>query len=432
MKFLGKIGIAGALVLAICFLPVPLSWAQTPADNIFYDNFNDNSIDPNLWQDPGLYEGATISETNQRLEITVPPGGEADLLAKNNLYGDFDLKVDFNLLSWPIPNGVSVGIGAGSDAIDLVIKRASYGPADPGGQREIYWAYFAYAGGPETTAEVPTTDTSGKLRMKRTGNKVEMFYGKNGAWELIGSQTDDHFIGTVSFGLSGQSEQALQQAQVAFDNFLAIMVPPSPIAINILDYQLTKVGAWGKYSYITPSGFEGFKLTLRKETSGPYAGKYRLGDYHTPDAGDATWRIFDWSADRSLINIYADSLESYSPPRTIPAVNNIEILIPSPFEDNIYWYFKKVPQWDVLAGRFTDGLAWIVFDENFPPNSVNTDLGLEFVPFGVTDVTWYAPKVGEIASEDIDAATGDTVYHYQLDSHGAPSSTGSQLLLLNK
>jgi hypothetical protein len=371
------------------------------------------------------------------LEITVPQGGEAYLLAKNNLYGDFDLKVDFNLLSWPIPNGVSVGIGAGSDAMDLAVKRASYGSDDPGGQREVYYAYFTYAGEEEyPPIEVLTTDTSGKLRMKRTGNKVEMFYGKDGAWELIGSRTDDHFMGTVGFGLSGQSDQPLQQAQVAFDNFLAIMVPPSPIAINILDYQLTKVGAWGKYSYITPPGFEGFKLTLRKETSGPYAGKYRLGDYHTPNAGDATWRVFDWPADRSLINIYADSLESYSPPRTIPAVNNIEILIPDSFNNNIYWYFKKVPQWDVLAGRFTDGLAWIVFDENFPANSANTNLGLEgleFVPFGVTGVIWYAPKVGEIASKDIDAATGDTVYHYQLDSYGTNGGmAGSLILLLNK
>jgi hypothetical protein len=443
MKFLGKIGIAGALVLAICFLPVPLSWGQSASDYI-YDNFTGTNLNTNIWAEVLVEGDGPYYEVNERLEITIPsdstPGdyglgvqtGPAPFYdAMDPQPRDFDVKVDFNLLAWPAGNGIGVGIQLFDDYGECSVKRASYGPNEPGGAREVYTMYFSGTG---YHKEIETTDISGKLRMKRTGNKVECFYSKNNTWQLIGSTIDATLGPKKELLLNAltikQNAFGGQTVKIALDNFLAIIVPPSPVAVNILDYELTKVGAWGKYSYITPPGFEGFKLTLRKETSGPYAGKYRLGDYHTPDAGDATWRIFDWSADRSLINIYADSLGS--PPGTIPAVNNTEILIPSPFEDNIYWYFKKVPQWDVLAGRFTDGLAWIVFDENFLKNSANTDLGLDFVPIGVTDVTWYAPKVGEIAREDIDAATGDIVYHYQLDSHGAPSSTGSQLLLLNK
>jgi hypothetical protein len=438
MNFFRKIWLACMLVLAVCFLPISAIWGQTLADCVFYDNFNDISRDADKWQDFYFSGGATISETNQRLEITItepqnPQGAEAGLPCKDNfnLYGDFDLKVDFNLLAWPTPNGVRLGILVGGSEIDCAVKRASHGPADPGGQREVYYAYFSYAGGPEVETEFPTTDTSGKLRMKRTGNKVEMFYGKNGAWQLIDSKTDSHFTGTVGFSVDAASNNALQSVTIAFDNFLAIMIPPSPVAINIMDYQLTKVGAWGKYSYTTPPGFAGFTLTLTKMASGPYAGKYRLGDYHTPDLGIATWRVFDWSADRSLINIYADSLKSYTPPRIIPAVNNIEILIPSPFENNIYWYFKKVPRWDVLAGRFSDGLAWIVFDEDFAPNTVNTDLGLGFVPFGVTGVTRYARGVGEITNQNVDAASGETSFSYQLSAYGRSLEPGVMLLLLD-
>lgn len=435
MNSLRRIGLAGMLVLVIWFLPVSASLGQTPADNIFYDNFNDNSLDTNKWQNPSPSGGATISETNQRLEITIPQnpqGAAADLVCKDNynLYGDFDLKVDFNLLAWPTPNGVSLGIGVIGSGIDCVVKRASYGPDDYGGPGEVYHAYFSYAGGPEVETDIPTTDTSGKLRMKRTGNKVEMFYGKNGAWQLIDAQANDNLKGTVQFGMGAQANKTLQPVTIAFDNFLGIMTPPSPVAINILDYQLTKVGAWGKYSYTTPPGFAGFALTLTRVASGPYAGKYRIGDYHTPDPTIATWRIFDWSADRSLMNIYADSLKSYSPPRTIPAVNNIEILIPSPFEDNIYWYFEKVPSYDVPAGRFTNGLAWIVFDENFGPNSVNTDLGLNFVPFGVTGITWYAPGIGEIANKNVDAASGATSFSYQLSAYGLGRGPGAAVPLL--
>jgi hypothetical protein len=167
--------------------------------------------------------------------------------------------------------------------------------------------------------------------------------------------------------------------------------------------------------------------------SGPYAGRYRIGDYHTPDPSVATWRILDWDVDRSLINIYADSLKSYTPPSTIPAVNNIELLIPSPFENNIYWYFKKVPSYHVRAGTFTNGLAWIVFDDNFGPNSVNTDLGLGWVPFGVTGVTWYAPGVGEIAEKNVDAGSGATSFSYELSAYGLGRGpeAGAMLLLLD-
>jgi len=434
MYSLKQIGLTGVLVLAVWFLPVSASWGQ--ADCMFYDNFNDNSRDPNKWQDPWVSGGATISEINQRLEIAAPQssqGMEVGLLSQLQLYGDFDLKVDFNLPVWPTPNGVSFGIWVFGSGIDCVVKRASYGPSDQGGQREVYHAYFSYQGGSEVETDIPTTDTSGKLRMKRTGNKVEMFYGKNGAWQLIDSKADDNLKGIVSFGLGADSYQTLHPVTIAFDNFLGIMIPPSPIAINILDYQLSKVSAWGRYNYTTPPGFRDFTLILAKMASGPYAGRYRIGDYHIPDPGIATWRILDWDVDRSLINIYADSLKSYTPPLTIPAVNNIEILIPSPFENNIYWYFKKVPSYQVRAGTFTNGLAWIVFDDNFGPNSINTDLGLGWVPFGVTGVTWYAPGVGEIAEKNVDAGSGAISFSYELSAYGlgrAPEDS-VMLLLLN-
>ena len=56
MKALKKIGLAGVLVLASCFLVA----APSQAINI-YDNFNDNSLDTNIWP-----------------EVFIEVGGDAD------------------------------------------------------------------------------------------------------------------------------------------------------------------------------------------------------------------------------------------------------------------------------------------------------------------------------------------------------------------
>ena len=273
--------------------------------------------------------------------------------------------------------------------------------------------------------------------MKRTGNKVEGFYSKDNAWQRIGpigSITDptlgakkEFLLTTTLAGLANTFGK--QDVKVAYDNFLASLVPANAVIANILDYYFTKVGAWERYSYTTPSGYGYFKLILTKLASGPYAGKYRLSDYRTPDPSIPTWQIFDWSADRSLTNIYADSLKAYNPARQLPSSNPLETLITSPFDTSTQWYFKKLASYTVPAGTFNDVLAWVNLDENFGPNAVNNTLGLN-VPFGVTGVTWYARGLGEIAKLDVDAATGNTTFNYQLTSHGLSFKGVSSLMML--
>ena len=153
MKALKKIGLAGVLVLASCFLVA----APSQAINI-YDNFNDNSLDTNIWPEVFIEGvGPSLSETNQRLEITIPstatpdsnglgamtaPAPFSNDMAQQPL--DFDVQVDFNLLTWPAGNGIGVGMQLFDDFGECHISRASYGPSEQGGgAREVYIMYFS-------------------------------------------------------------------------------------------------------------------------------------------------------------------------------------------------------------------------------------------------------------------------------------------------
>ena len=79
------------------------------------DNFNDNSLNSSIWNTltPSPGTTFTVSETNQRLEVTLGPGfGGAGIVSACQFTGDFDGQVDYILLNWPATNLHSVRLGA--------------------------------------------------------------------------------------------------------------------------------------------------------------------------------------------------------------------------------------------------------------------------------------------------------------------------------
>jgi hypothetical protein len=186
--------------------------------------------------------------------------------------------------------------------------------------------------------------------------------------------------------------------------------------INILPYYAAgNVGDSWIYTYITPPGTPDFTVTLTQETSGPFVGKYRLGDYVLP-GGSTEWQIFD--LDASGINVYETaSTGVFTPPGKIPAVLPLNEMFvnPLPIENN-YWYLMKVSSLTVPAGTFNDVLLQIALDDRYDPNGANSFFGLDTntVPHAVTHVEWMAAGFGVIQNVDIDAESGNLVYEYQL------------------
>jgi len=182
------------------------------------DDFDDNALDPTLWQkwqDSGL----DTSETNQRLEITLPADASGDIFSSGvegvcEINGDFDMQVDYELLVWPTGgNGVRVGLTA--DGAGVMERMSNDDPNE-----EYYTADFGSYGNPSTT----TTDVSGTLRIKRSGNTFYAYYRDNntGNWVQLfshaGMPTDN-----LPFNLSAWSHDSLfgdQEVKIAFDNFI--------------------------------------------------------------------------------------------------------------------------------------------------------------------------------------------------------------------
>ena len=189
-----------------------------PMTSYWQDDFTDNSRDPQWVQWGGQYVGC-VSETNAQLEITVPeatgtpPWTSAGYCTRTALRGDCDVQVDFQLLTWiPECQMRACLVLYTADPI------ASYSAerANVGGGTQVYGANLNNNGYIETS----TSDTSGKLRITRTGVWVRSYYWNSATstWVLIhqANYCDSRPLYAQVF-LQGPFGKKL--TKVAFDNF---------------------------------------------------------------------------------------------------------------------------------------------------------------------------------------------------------------------
>ena len=179
----------GRLCSAVFIMLLSIAFAGTAgAVSEIYDDFDDNSTNTALWNTRVYGSGPSISEVDQRFEITFPSnsadgsGGffSGEYASKCRLNGDFDVQVDYDLLDWPASNGVRVGLGT----IGFT-ERVSFGSRDyPLSPRESYLVHFDAVRG--ITA---TSHQSGTLRNVRNGNTLTGYYFNSGAWVPISSAT---------------------------------------------------------------------------------------------------------------------------------------------------------------------------------------------------------------------------------------------------
>jgi hypothetical protein len=226
--FHGKMGLAGLLLLAITILTVSASQGGT-----ITENFANNQYNKNLWYPYTVGPGSSVSVTNNRLEITLPqsPGGILDMGGGGSnftLGGNFEAQVDFDLLTWPSNNEAQITLSI-NNAYDFSINRRSRG-LDPEGGGEIYFTMIK-----GVMTQVSASGTSGKLKMKRIGNKMEGFYWDGANWQLVGSSTDSTLGVATNVNLNLNRDTLFDGPIVsaAFDNIL-IHTPDSPALLQLL------------------------------------------------------------------------------------------------------------------------------------------------------------------------------------------------------
>jgi hypothetical protein len=180
MRRVLAVGIGSALCVHL------LLCAQAGAE-VFREDFGDNHIDPLLWTTSVYGTGPQIAEVNQELELAIP--GESSgvdfgaKLTSNFLFrGDFDVQVDFRLLTWPFGNGVRTALGIDWGFLyPPGVERISFGQFDyPGEPRE---SYLTDLDG-NVCGITATSDGMGSLRLVRVGNTQTGYYN-SGGWVVI-------------------------------------------------------------------------------------------------------------------------------------------------------------------------------------------------------------------------------------------------------
>ncbi|MDO8412812.1 MAG: hypothetical protein Q7S51_03360, partial [Gallionellaceae bacterium] len=185
--------------------------------------------------------GPSISETNQRLEISIPatslddptnPGFSAGYSSICSLRGDYDIQVDYDLLSWPTANGVRISISTGSGPIE----RTSFGSEIDfyGAPREVYLTHFSDG----VQGVIPTGDLSGKLRLVRTNGTITGYYYASGNWIMVNStQTTTNDVGIGLHAWSHNYAFTNQDVKLAFDNLVLnqgeLICPTLSVSIDI-------------------------------------------------------------------------------------------------------------------------------------------------------------------------------------------------------
>ena len=189
------------------------------SDPVIFEDFNDNTLNSSLWMSSVVGSGPVLTETNQRLEVFLPAASHetgdgvfsGGVESRCEVGGDFDMQVDYELLTWPPFNGVRVGFNG--------VERDSHAnsEASPG---EHYAANFGNA-----LPIINTTHTSGTLRTTRNGDtRVAYYRDTNGQWVQILSE-GGHSTNPLPLSLSVWSHDAYfanQDVRVAFDNFILL------------------------------------------------------------------------------------------------------------------------------------------------------------------------------------------------------------------
>jgi serine/threonine-protein kinase len=203
--------------------PGPSPSPPPPFTTGTYDAFNSNSIDSSKWQTSIAGSGPSITATNHRLEFFLPASGSAPgsnfgatLQSACSLSGNFDVQVDYQTINWPTNSGGHITLGIPGV---VQVDRLSLGPgeANAGNPVESYgydtaatgWVYRA------------TSDTSGKLRMIRSGSTLTGLVYTAGGWVPLHSSSMGTGNVRVLFGLFGFGDN-FGHADVSFaiDNFV--------------------------------------------------------------------------------------------------------------------------------------------------------------------------------------------------------------------
>jgi DNA-binding SARP family transcriptional activator len=192
------------------------------------DNFNEGYVDPTIWHEVKDGGDVSIVEQGGQLQLTVGanavPGGTYDQIdvhvgTQCSFPGNFDARVDYTVLEWPVGDNVDIGLNA-IYAGGAVMRVSSSQSGD---------GYNSWVGSSNGSV-FPLPETSGSVRIARVQSIETTYFLHLGSWRKLASSYQS---GAAVFGLQafwypngGNPAFGGQEVKVAFDNFKVTGIDP--------------------------------------------------------------------------------------------------------------------------------------------------------------------------------------------------------------
>jgi DNA-binding SARP family transcriptional activator len=162
--------------------PAPPPPPPPPPPEVMSDNFSDGVIDRTLWYEFSDGSGVTVEERGGRLEMAIAAEATGNQGVIQGQYGtqcrflgDFDVKVDYELLEWPATAGVLVQLTAWFQGNQMSLGRTSIGGEEG----------YTSTAPPGWSTQHTSYDTRGSLRITRVGQMLRTYYRTGKRWHQL-------------------------------------------------------------------------------------------------------------------------------------------------------------------------------------------------------------------------------------------------------
>jgi hypothetical protein len=182
------------------------------------DGFADGMVDQRNWYTFVTGTSSTIGERSGRLELTIGAGavagGQYNLMSaqagtKCRFPGDFDARVEYELLRWPAANGVRVELDAFLRDSGVNVGRVSDGSSE---------GYSSWL--PPHNATVGTTDARGRLRLRRSAGLLTTYFWSRSRWIKLDAARVTGAANLALQAVASPNNFGKSDVHVAFDNFV--------------------------------------------------------------------------------------------------------------------------------------------------------------------------------------------------------------------
>lgn len=210
------------------------------------DNFQGKCFDEHKWIESDFYE--LMFPLNGLLFIDKTGlAQDARLTSTYKLHGDFDIRIDYDLLTWGIPNSKI-------QSSLFRVKKDDQNFIQVGRERSqtanVYSSNRFYNGNPDLPISIPTIDVGGSFKITRSGNLISTYFYEQISQSYITIHTFNAFADDVYVEIAGVSSDI--NTQLRWANYQVIN--GNPYKIMPLNERAEYVIQTSKYPIVDSSG----------------------------------------------------------------------------------------------------------------------------------------------------------------------------------